>query len=80
MKARVRVNFEFESSSIKLVVVDVEAGALQTIVARAIRQAKQQHKGVRWSSVCIVVERLDAVDAVEPEADEECDAPADGAA
>jgi hypothetical protein len=64
MRCTVRVNFESEKSGIKLATVEVEAGQLQTVVARAIRQAKKQHKGAQWNSVCILVER---VDAAEPE-------------
>lgn len=60
MRCIVRVNFEVSVGPVKLATVEVEAGGLQTVVSRAIRLAKKQHKNARWTSVCILVERLDA--------------------
>lgn len=41
MRCIVRVNFEAATGPVKLATVEVEAGALQTCVARAIRAAKK---------------------------------------
>lgn len=59
MKVKYAVTFEFNVQLPLTVRGEVEAGSPRTCAARAIDEAQEKHKGVRWNSMSILLERLD---------------------
>jgi hypothetical protein len=59
MKCKYAVTFEFVQQAPITERGESEAGALRTIVARAIDDATEKQKGLRWSSVSILIERIE---------------------
>ena len=41
----------------------LEAGGPQTIAARAVRESKRRLRPIYWTSMCVLIERLDPADA-----------------
>jgi hypothetical protein len=65
MKCRVQVTFEYILKPPDRHVVELlEAGQVQTIAARAIREAKKAVRPMAWSSLVCLIERLGPVDAI----------------
>ncbi len=64
MKCKVSVTFEYSTRQPDTVRIPmVEASGPQTIAARAVREAKRQARPINWSSVVVLVDRLDATEA-----------------
>jgi hypothetical protein len=57
MKCNYSVTFEFEISQPITVKGKIEATSIRTIAARALDDATEKNKGVRWSSIVLVLER-----------------------
>ena len=59
MKCRAGVTFEFALRPPLTLNIDcLEAGTPQTIASRALRQARKTLKPIKWSSLVVVLERL----------------------
>jgi hypothetical protein len=66
MRCNVSVTFEFTTRAPQTAkVMDVEAGGVQTIAARAVREARKTLKPINWTSAVILVERLDSSETEE---------------
>jgi len=59
MKCKYAVTFEFLEAQPETVRGETSATEVQTIAARALRAAKTQKPGVKWSSLVLLLERLD---------------------
>jgi hypothetical protein len=74
MKCNVSVTFEYATRPPDTVkVAAVEAAGPQTIAARALREAKRQARPINWSSIVVLLDRLESSDdsaSEEPEAEE----------
>ena len=70
MKCDVAVTFEFETRAPQTVrFTGIEATGPQTIASRALREARRQARPVNWTSIVVLLQRLDAVP--EGDADQE---------
>lgn len=68
MRCKATVTFEYATRQPQTHCIDaMEATGPQTIASRALRDAKRQLRPVYWTSLVVVLERLDAVadDAVD---------------
>lgn len=77
MKCKYSLTFEFEVEQPLTTTGIMEAKKLRTVAMRAINEGTKKHKGVKWSSFVLVLEKLDdtveeanEVDEKEEEKDE----------
>jgi hypothetical protein len=74
MRCRASVTFEYATRAPETHRIDaLEATGPQTIANRAIREAKRQIRPVYWTSLVVMLERLDAAEAATEEAEEGAD-------
>ena len=59
MKIKYQVTFENESNPIRTLSGIVIATGAGTAANRAVKDAKKQAKGARWSSIVIVLEKVE---------------------
>jgi hypothetical protein len=72
MRCRAAVTFEYATRPPETLRLEaLEATGPQTIANRAIREAKRQLRPVWWTSLVVVLERLDAAEAANEEGVEE---------
>lgn len=72
MRCRAYVTFEYATRAPESHQIEaLEATGPQTIANRAIREAKRQIRPVYWTSLVVVLERLDAAEAAPEEEAEE---------
>jgi hypothetical protein len=60
MRFSASVTFESNTTAPKSHRCEIEAGSPQSAASRAIRLARREHKGVRWSSVVVVIEKIES--------------------
>jgi len=58
MKCRYSMSFEFNVEAPLTVRGEVTATSVRTLAARALDEATDKHPGVKWSSICLVLERI----------------------
>lgn len=58
MRFMASVTFESDTQAPRSHRVEIEAGSPQSAASQAVRAARKAHKGVRWSSVAIVIEKV----------------------
>lgn len=68
MRYRASVSFEHDTQPVRTYRGEIAAPGLPTATSRALRTARGLYPGLRWRSVVIVLEKLDAADD-EPEGD-----------
>ena len=79
MKCDVAVTFEYATRAPETARIQaVEASGPQTIASRALREARKQIRPVNWTSIVVLLQRLDSGSEVE-EADDAVE-PTDGEA
>lgn len=58
MKFAAAVTFESANQAPRVYRGEVEAGSAQSASSKAVREARKEHKGIQWSSVLVLLQKL----------------------